>query len=76
MSEEREWPMWQSPPIESIDSAQMERQRAESFRGAALIGYGALLASNADGRFQLVLDAMGAVLWPQPFIVRDWPPKP
>lgn len=39
-----------------------ERERAESYRNAALIGYGALLARNIDGQYTAVLTAMAKSL--------------
>lgn len=59
MGEPEEFPM-----IEYCDVREYERERAESYRGAALIGYGALQAFNSTGRFNLVLETMEKILWP------------
>jgi len=40
------------------------REEIERVKSAALLGYGALLAHNADGRYDLVLKAMRDPLFP------------
>lgn len=54
--------------VEHKSDRQYERERAESLRTAALLGYGALLAHNTDGRFKEVLGAIDKILWPQPIV--------
>jgi hypothetical protein len=46
-------------PIEYSDRSW---ERAQSYRNAALIGYGALLARNVDGQYTAVLTAMAKSL--------------
>ncbi len=53
------------PVIRYQDERDYMRLQADSYRGAALIGYGALLAANTDGRYKLVLEAMDHVLFPK-----------
>lgn len=52
--------------IETKSEAQYERERAENMRIAALLGYGALLAHNTDGKFNVVVEAIDKVLNPKP----------
>jgi hypothetical protein len=54
--------------IEYKDGREYERERAEGFRTAALLGYGAMLAQNSDGRFKEVLVTLDKILWPQPIV--------
>lgn len=54
-------------PLTYRDEKDHWRLLAEESRNAALIGYGALLAGNTDGRYKLVLDAMAQVLFQKPF---------
>lgn len=49
-------------PIEYKDDRMYERERAESYRTAALMGFGALLARNIDGQYNAVLEAMAKSL--------------
>lgn len=43
---------------------ELMRERTESLRVAALLAYGAMLASNETGRFGVVLGAMEEALFP------------
>lgn len=54
------------PHIEYRDERSYEREKAETFRIAALLGYGAMLAHNEDGRFKEVLSKMDSILSPSP----------
>lgn len=55
--------------IEFRNESDHWRLLAEESRNAALIGYGALLAGNVDGRYKLVLETMDRVLFPKPLTV-------
>ena len=52
--------------IVHMSDRKSERQRADQYRIAALIGYGALLAHNKDGRYTFVLEALDKILFPKP----------
>ncbi len=52
--------------VQYRDSRDWQREQAENFRIAAMLGYGAMLAHNEGGRFKEVLAAIDKILNPTP----------
>lgn len=59
MAKEHDFPM-----VEIQDERSWLREQVERVKAAALLGYGALLAHNTDGKYDLVLKAMREPLFP------------
>ena len=59
---------WRPDFIETPSLVERLRERAENFRSAALIGYGALMAHNSDGELDQVIKAGQSILWPMPIM--------
>lgn len=57
-------PLLDHPFIEHRSESDWLREQIQSVKSAALLGYGALLAHNADGKYDLVLAAMRDPLFP------------
>jgi hypothetical protein len=50
--------------VDYKDERTWQREQVDALRRSALLGYGALLAHNTDGRYDLVLAAMREPLFP------------